>query len=229
MTASDTLSSAQQLMSQGDQLLTHARLLLLDRDEASAETTARKAFRSYRSAMNWGEDTADFEAAHAKLDEAGRWVRTTFGCEIERDDKGTYQRTCPVDLAHVRIGMSIESRDETRFCTVCGQDKRSCRHVNSRVYKGPRIEFHGYCNVCMSRAACEHVLGEEYEIIAGSLVTDIGTLDAVALVSRPAMPDARIEAISMSVAEIREGLPGWRPGMPLSCDRCLSVCRGVRD
>src|SRR5262245_4213319 len=67
------------------------------------EVGLRQSHRTLRSAMNWLEDTPDFERAHWLLDAAGRLARQTFfgGCEIVFED-GTYYQRCPVALAHNR-------------------------------------------------------------------------------------------------------------------------------
>jgi hypothetical protein len=196
--------------------------------ESDAEEIARKGLRVLRSAMNWLEDTEDFEAAHFKLDEAGRWVRETFGCTLKWDPEKGYQQMCPVALAHTRIGMSYEARDIESLCSVCGLDPRLCRHVRGRTYDVPRIRVVGKCNVCGAKADCEHLEGDVYPVYCFHYITKVRKLDALSLVSRPAQPDARIEGMSVSVSDLRSQLgEGWIPGMPVTCNRCLQECTGV--
>ena len=166
-----------------------------------AEETARTALAEFRSAMNWLEDTEHFDEAHRKLDEAGSYVRRTFGCQLFQD--GTrYEQRCPVALAHNRIGLSPGMIIRASECSICGQDPVTCPHITGRTYDG---EF------CARR------------------ITEADVLE-VSLVSRPSQPDARIHAISIDNDELRERLPPeWEPGIPVNCDRCLLPCDGVHD
>ena len=95
--------------------MARARLEAVVGDRKEAERFARSALADYRAAMDWTEDTPEFEVAHFRLDEAGRWVRETFGCWLTRNGT-SYQRTCPVDLAHDRIGLSPGLRNVIREC-----------------------------------------------------------------------------------------------------------------
>jgi hypothetical protein len=52
--------------------------------------------------MNWLEDSEHFEQAHRTLDDAGRFIRQSFGCTLAFKD-GAYRQDCPVALAHNRI------------------------------------------------------------------------------------------------------------------------------
>jgi len=63
-------------------------------DEASAEPVVRSALADFAGAMNWLEDTPEFEVAHFWLDQAGRWIRETFGCWIPRDGAASTSHRC---------------------------------------------------------------------------------------------------------------------------------------
>lgn len=53
-------------------------------------------------------------------------------------------------------------------------------------------------------------------------------LDEVSIVTKPAHPEARIQAVSIPVDYLREMLRrDFEPGMEVSCDRCLSDCGGL--
>src|SRR5690349_22546945 len=71
-----------------------------------AERAAREALTSFASALDWAEDTDREDETHRKLDEAGEWVRRTFGCHLHLEN-GAYSQRCPVALGHNRIGMSV--------------------------------------------------------------------------------------------------------------------------
>ena len=170
-----------------------------NRDES--ESLARQALATFRSAMNWLEDTDHFVLAHEKLDEAGAFVRRTYGCRVHQEGT-SYQQRCPVALAHNRIGFSPALVVREAACSICGEDPEDCPHVIGRLYNGER---------------CYRIL-KKVDIIE------------VSLVSRPAAPDARVRAISVSTEELRVALPPeWAPGMPVNCDRCLSPCDGVHE
>lgn len=151
--------------------------------------------------MNWLEDSEHFEQAHRTLDDAGRFIRQSFGCTLAFKD-GAYRQDCPVALAHNRIGMSIGAIVKKASCSICRRDPQDCSHITGRTYDGER---------------CVRVI-EEAELLE------------VSLVDRPSMPDARILSMSIPNSELRKVLgPKFRPGVPLSCDRCLSACGGVND
>ena len=94
----------------GAQLLSEARSAfeLFRTDPGSLGVEEIQALRAKaRSAVDWLEDTSQFEAAHRLLDEVGAFVRATRAeaCELLFED-GAYYQVCPVKLAHRRIGLS---------------------------------------------------------------------------------------------------------------------------
>jgi len=180
--------------------------------------------------MNLLEDTAEFEVAHYRLDEAGRWIRATFGCWLARD--GTkYERTCPADLAHVRVGFSPGMKNVVRECSVCGQEPRSptCRHIRGRTYRAPRRLVGDRCNLC-GETGCGHVDGEPGDVYCVHRIVS-AEIDELSLVPRPVNPRARIYRVSVPVSRLLEtlGPRGWTPGDEVSCDLCLRPCGGVRE
>jgi hypothetical protein len=182
--------------------IAEVELLLLRGRRKEAEETARSSLRTFASAMNWLEDTDHFDNAHRLLDLAGKYVRLTFGCWLHRDGK-SYEQRCPVALAHKRIGFSPELVVTRYTCTICGEDAATCPHIVGRDYDG---------------------------VMCGRQASEIGHLSAIAWVRRPAQPDARLHSITVSVDDLRSALPkAWKPGMPVSCDRCLEDCEGVEE
>jgi hypothetical protein len=164
-----------------------------------AEDDTRAALSTLRSAVDWLEDTDRFDEAHAQLDEAGAYTRSTFGCWLHCDG-AYYEQRCPVALAHNRVGMSIAFVVEESECTICHQAPETCSHVTGRVYNGERC---------------------------ARLITK-GRILEVSVVARPAQPDARFLAVSVPISDLVEALgPDFEPGMDVSCDRCLSPCDGV--
>lgn len=161
----------------------------------------RETHRTLRSAMNWLEDSEHFETAHVALDEAGKIARECFpdGCVFPYRD-GTYYVECPVALAHNRVGLSPGILIKSAMCSICKNDPEDCAHIAGRTYDGQR---------------CIRVINDA-EILE------------ISLVGRPAQPDARIESMSIDIDEFRTSLgPDFTPGVPVTCDRCLSVCDGV--
>src|SRR5882724_2113542 len=71
--------------------------LQIEGPSAAVEAELRSTFPVLRSAMNWLEDTDDFETAHERLDTAGSTARSTFrsGCAFVFRD-GQYHQECPV-------------------------------------------------------------------------------------------------------------------------------------
>jgi hypothetical protein len=195
------------------------------------EGIARRALSMFRSAMNYLEDLPPFHEAHEALDEAGLWVRTTFGCSLSQ--QGTsYSQTCPVALAHVRVGLSPGLEVGFIRCSICWADAESCPHITRESYSDIpcRKSPDGTCNLCR-RTDCPHEVGVSLgPARCFHLVEEIVAVREVSFVGRPSQPDARIEIMNMSHQELREALgPDWEPGMPVSCDRCLSPCPGMSD
>jgi hypothetical protein len=209
--------------------MARARLMALgDGHQEPAEQLARDALGDFAGAMNWLEDTPEFEVAHYRLDEAGRWVRETFGCWIKRDGS-TYSRTCPADIAHVRVGLSPGMRNIVRQCSVCGQEPRACRHIKGREYETTRRLIDGQCTLCGSEA-CEHTDGQVGFAVCWHYIVSVDLVE-ISLVPRPAQPMARIREIEVETSTLKAvlGPNGWLPGMEVSCDKCLSTCRGARE
>jgi hypothetical protein len=165
------------------------------------ESVLRGALVILRSAMNWLEETEQFEEAHAWLDKGGRLAREAFpaGCQFPFRD-GTYYIECPVALAHNRHGLSVGFVVRKRECSICRIDPEDCPHINGRLYGGQR---------CIS------------------VITDADILE-ISVVGRPAQPDARTKSMSIGMQELRDSLgDDFVPGVPVTCDRCLSRCDGV--
>lgn len=161
----------------------------------------RAAQATLRSAMNWLEDTEHFEVAHAALDKAGKLARTVLpqGCALPYRDGG-YFMECPVALAHNRVGMSVGFVARAVECSICGRDPDECPHITGRIYDGQR---------CVRT------------------ITEADLLE-VSFVGRPEQPDARIMSMSVNMSDLRESLgEEFVPGVPVTCDRCLSQCDGV--
>lgn len=167
-----------------------------------SETQAREGLAILRSAVDWLEDTDYFDRAHNALDDAGHQVRSEFGCHLTFDPEKGYSRTCPVDLAHTRVGMSVGYIVEDVECSICRQDPEDCHHITGQTYGDRR------CIRVVTRA----------------------DLLEISFVSRPEQPDARIHSVSVTRDELEKARgPSFRYGMPVSCNLCLQKCDGMSE
>lgn len=194
----DELRRGSRLYGQAARILTIAPSRS-ERDRA--DEYLREAMKALRRAMNWLEDTPDFDLAHHRLDQVGGLARRNQprGCRLVRD--GTkYSMECPVALAHNRVGLSIGYIIKKSSCSVCGADPVDCIHITGEEYGGK---------------SCIRVI-EEADLLE------------VSLVGRPAQPDARIESIGVAHRDIQDVLgDAFTPGVEVICDRCLKPCEGV--
>jgi len=194
-------------------------------DLAEAERLARSALESYARSLDWAEDTDMEPEAHRLMDRAGRWVNATFGCSITWDGSN-YQRDCPVDLAHNRIGLSVGGVAK-RKCSLCGRDVSECEHLPGVAYLVPGgAEELGWCRICL-KEECDHTPDDVERVSLVSIIYDM-ELEEVSFVPKPAQPEARLTSITLSTAELIEDLgPGFVPGEALRCERCAGTCAGL--
>lgn len=212
---------------QGEALLAAASGKLAVDDDARpiAEQEAREGLALLARSLDWAEDT-EFEAeAHRRLDEAGLWVRNAFGCFLERVGE-EYRQTCPVALAHNRIGMSIGGA-AVRTCSLCGDDFSECDHQPGTAYVVPGgTDELGWCRICLADA-CLHTPADRERVTVVAIIREM-ELEEISLVSKPAHPEARLTSVSVSASDLQAGLgPEFTPGMDVSCDKCLSFCGGL--
>ena len=61
------------------------------------------------------------------------------------------------------------------------------------------------------------------------MITDIQARE-VSIVRRPAQPEARLLGIPVSSNDLAQTLgAGFRPGIEVSCDKCLEDCPGFEE
>jgi hypothetical protein len=159
------------------------------------------------------------------MDDAGYWVRTTFGCELGRVG-GEYRQRCPVALAHNRIGLSVGGT-AVRVCSICGGDLSECFHLPGTSYLVPGGSADlGWCRVCL-KDTCDHSPAREYRVSVVGMITEMH-VDEVSLVPKPANPECRIMEMSVPASDLIETLgDAFVPGSTVSCDRCLHQCDGL--
>ena len=192
---------------------------------AAAEDAARQALGLFARSLDWAEDSPDEDEAHELMDNAGWWVRTTFGCQLGRSGSG-YRQRCPVALAHNRIGLSVGGT-AVRVCSICGADFSECEHLPGTAYMVPGgPDPLGWCRVCL-KETCEHEPGQQYRVSVVARITEM-SVDEVSLVPKPANPECRILEMSISTSDLVEALGSeFVPGSEVSCDRCLYECGGL--
>lgn len=189
---------------------------------AEREKLYRRALSSMRSAFNWSNrDTDILEELHR----VGRVVHDEFGCQVTfRGNQ--YWKDCPVVLSHVPFGFSIGG-SATKRCSICGQDPLDCTHIRGKEYENVRCskQFCG-CNICF-REKCEHVAGEFYNKVQARHIITKMDLDHVAIVSKPADPDACMTTISIDKQQILSEVDSLRLewGQTAYCNHCVS-CTG---
>lgn len=190
-----------------------------------AEKDARAALILFARSLDWAEDTDEEEAAHRLMDEAGAWVRRTYGCRLARSGN-EYRQGCPVALAHNRIGMSIGGT-AVRVCSLCGGDFSECEHMPGTAYTVPGGNSDlGWCRVC-TQDSCEHEASQQYRAPVVAIIKQMD-VEEISLVYKPAHPEARIAEMSIPVSDLREALGDrFTPGMEVTCDRCLLPCEGL--
>lgn len=217
------LTSARRLLYRAKQGLKRASN---DHDRQAAEDLARQSLLHFARFLDWVEDSERERDAHERMDRAGCWVRTSFGCDTEFKD-GTYWITCPVRIAHTRMGFSIGGTAR-RVCSICGLDLSECPHDLHKSYlvPGGRGDLE-WCRVCIFDEQCRHSPTQQYRVQVVSIIREMD-LEEVSIVGKPANPEARILRKSIDTKDLIEALgPDFEVGMPVSCDLCIGECGGL--
>jgi hypothetical protein len=198
---------------------------LLDQSRVLAGRQARSAIDASARAFWWAEDSEFEEAQHTKMHEIGRWTRQNIGCHLDFDGE-RYRQTCPIAIAHKRLGFSVGFIGP-RACSICGGDLSECSHVRGRAYwvRGGRHDGVD-CPVCL-RPECQHRGDRLYRVGVVSIVSNVDELREVSMVVRPASPEARLLEIPIETAALQEKFgPRFSVGTEVSCDLCLGGCWG---
>jgi len=206
-----------------------ASLELAETDYAASAKHADDAISFGAHAFWYAEETDLEDEMHNHLDKYGEWRRVLFGCKLNFD--GTdYQQTCPVAIAHKRIGLSVGMLVRERVCAICQlRIPDECKHRGERIYNVPGgIGPRGFCRVCGSEKCSTHATGQMYRTLQTRIVTDL-ELEEISFVRRPAQPLARITSIPVPWAQIADKLPNAVRGDPINCDRCLNPCTGLQE
>ena len=195
---------------------------------SEAEEKIREAVAFARSAYDWLEDTIYDELAHTVVHELGMEAREKFpiGCKLNWNGSN-YERWCPADLVHIRLGFSIGMIIHSMECFVCGLDPSECNHIRGKIYTvsgGPNES--GRCPVCAENT-CDHSPDEKYQVMAGRIITK-AELEEISLVTRPKQPDARIQSVDVSEDNIKSKIgSNFQYGEDtVYCSKCLVGCPG---
>lgn len=193
-----------------------------------AEEKIREALALARSAYDWLEDTPYDDLSHDLVHELGKEARENFpsGCKIKWNGSN-YERWCPADLVHIRLGFSPGVIIHSMECSVCGSDPSECEHIRWKLYTvtgGPNKADR--CPVC-AETMCNHSPDQKYQVMAGRIITK-AELDEISLVTRPKQPEARIQICPVPEETIRNALgPKFRYGEDMvDCSMCLLACPG---
>jgi hypothetical protein len=188
------------------------------------EDDARAALRHAVDAFNYLEDTELADSAHAWVHTAGALVGGMYGCRLPREGS-VWWDTCPVLLAHKRIGWS-PGFTARRMCSICEQDISQCEHLPRQVYPVVAHRAHGVCSICLRSDCDEHEVGAIYAVHPSAVISD-AHLREISLVPRPRDPLARFTAIEIERWMIRSVLGPIPPGATsLTCLRCTDACGG---
>ena len=173
-------------------------------DPAEDAATLHRAAQQLRDVMDATEEGARFDRAHHFLDLVGQLLHkhlANYHCALHFHDGG-YSRACPVDLAHLRLGLSVGFTARIAECSICGKDPNDCDHVRGFEYDG---------EVCVRR------------IIEADL-------HEVSLVDRPAYPMARLKSVPVANKDLRRQFGSdFSPGVRIACNKCESGgCLGLK-
>lgn len=194
-----------------------------------ADAEARLAIDHATRAFWWAEDSEAEEKQHTLMHQIGRWTRRNVGCSLTFDG-ASYSHTCPIRIAHKRIGLSPGIVAQC-ICSICGEDLSECEHIVGRSYwvtGGPVGE--SPCRVCFGAECQQHRPDRLYRGPVVKVVTTISEMREVSWVSRPANPEARLLSLPIDTASLAQAFgPEFTLGMRLSCDQCLDECSGFDE
>lgn len=193
------------------------------------EPHIRKAVASAIEALNYLEDHELMEEAHSAIHRTAFLKRGLLGCPIVLRDEDEYWSECPINLSHLRIGVSAGMVSEFE-CSICGELAEDCDHQMGEFY--PKIaarDGEANCNIC-GAGECVHPEGETFLVPAHARARNINA-EEVSFVARPRYPLARIYGESMDLG-VRHDDPRIRYAAAhgeLHCDADLGPCKGFNE
>lgn len=156
--------------------------------------------RDARAAIDRLDDAPEFALAHSVLDEVGalvRRVRPHLCLLAARGDN--FAQECPVDLGHIRLGLSVGFEIEESHCSICLGDLWECPHLPGETYDGQPVV---------------------------RVITKANLIET-SIVDRPDFPDARFTDRPISRVAVEQVFGALPDGARPVCGRCLNECGGV--
>lgn len=194
----------------------------------AVEPHIKRSAKAAMDALNYLEDHALREEAHAAIHRAAFVKRGLFGCPIVlRDDE--YWSDCPINISHLRMGVSAGLVSDFD-CSVCGELVEDCDHQMGQPYpKTAERTAEDTCTICGS-GDCEHPAGEIFLVQAQANARNIRTGE-VSFVARPRYPLARIVEMSKDIGALRDDSRVRHAAKhgDLNCDADLGPCKGFNE
>lgn len=194
-----------------------------------AEVSARDALDCAVRAFNLMEDLPEAEDAHRLIHELGMCVSRHFGCRI-RLTNDLWRWQCPVIIAHVRIGQSVNFTAQ-RICSICRQNIMSdrCPHLPNQAYE-VKVNDPARCP-CGARNCMRHKAGTALKVFPTSIVEEADSMSEISWVARPRDPLARIRSISYSPDQMAASMCAEIPNSThtIECLHCRQTCTGLWD
>lgn len=194
----------------------------------AVEPHIKRSVKAAVDALNYLEDHALKDEAHAAIHHAAFVNRGLFGCPVVLRD-GEYWSDCPINISHLRMGVSAGLVSDFE-CSVCSELVEDCDHQMGQPY--PRTAdrtANGRCTICDS-LNCEHPAGESFLVQAQANARNIRTGE-VSFVARPRYPLARIveESKDMGALQNDPRVKHAAQHGGLNCDADLGPCKGFNE
>lgn len=201
-------------------------------DQATLDAIEPRLSRAVASAMealNYLEDHELMEDAHSAIHRAAFLKRGLFGCPIVLRDDDEYWSECPINISHLRLGISAGLVSEFE-CSICRELVEDCDHQMGEFY--PMVTARGNdgkCYLCNTEQ-CEHPDGETFLIQAYASARNVKAAE-VSFVARPRYPLARIygESKDLGVLGDDSRIRYAAAHGDLQCDADLGPCKGFND
>lgn len=126
-----TLLSARQSEQLAVRLQAQARHAEQTGEDAQVEDSLRRALEALVDAFLL--DRRGHADCFGEAHQLGRELLRRFGCNLIRDERGTWGRSCGVLALHSRIGLSFAGLTRGR-CSICNEPDLNCSHVPGQVY-----------------------------------------------------------------------------------------------
>ncbi|GEB46823.1 hypothetical protein MTE01_27680 [Microbacterium testaceum] len=193
------------------------------------EPHIRKSVSAAMDALNYLEDHPLREAAHGAIHRAAFVKRGLFGCPITYRDDGDYWTDCPINISHLRMGVSAGLVSDFE-CSICGKLVEDCDHEMRQYYpKVAERDGEGKCTIC-NETECDHRAGETVLVEAWASARNVKA-NEVSMVARPRYPLARMVEKSFDLGRAGEDprvRDAARRGV-LNCDGDLGPCKGFNE